>query len=132
MVKATETRLVASERFFDLVFESHKFFIPILFWCTFISKNRWTKTFDQGSMNGLVVEDMVIVKRRLTTSLSKDVNILIFRYFSIVLFMILCWKYYSTLELAHCSRYVFFSLSWRCQLIFSSENKEENMASKIS
>ena len=48
-VKATGTRLGSNERSFDLVSESHQFFISIFFRNKVTSDYRWTKSFALGS-----------------------------------------------------------------------------------
>ena len=52
MVRATVTRLIATERSFNLVFESHQFSLFISFRCIVIGTNRWMKSFEQGSTAG--------------------------------------------------------------------------------
>ena len=48
-VKATGTRLRSNERAFDLVSESHYFFVSIFFRSKVISDYRWMKSFALGS-----------------------------------------------------------------------------------
>ena len=59
-VKATGTRLGSNERIFDLVFESHQFFVFIFFRSQDISDYRWTKSFALGSnlMHSLMLSFM--------------------------------------------------------------------------
>ena len=48
MIKAIGTRLGSNERSFDLVSESHQFFVSIFFKSEVISDYRWTKSFALG------------------------------------------------------------------------------------
>ena len=48
-VRATGTGLVANERFFVLVSESHQFLVFISFRSKALSDNRWTKSYALGS-----------------------------------------------------------------------------------